>query len=52
MELEIGMTLNTKDATKNLGEFVNKMILMGQMTTKQGVAYLQSMGFEVDENDM
>ena len=51
-ELTIGMTLDTTEATKNLGEFVNKMIRMGQMTTEQGVAYLQSMGFEVDENDM
>ena len=51
-ELTIGMTLDTTEATKNLGEFVNKMIRMGQMTTEKGVAYLQSMGFEVDEDDM
>lgn len=51
-ELTIGMNLDTTEATKKLGEFVNQMIIMGQMTTEQGVAYLQSMGFEVAEDDL
>ena len=51
-ELTIGMSLDTTEATKKLGEFVNQMIIMGQMTTEQGVAYLQSMGFEVAEDDL